>query len=202
MPCSVRHWSHFFSAIYKEKVSMLNSLKGRKIHTRNIQISTHETDTENQIVEGILKDNLLISHYHTSGEKHPPNTVHHMVVRMLIGTTSFKIVDIEVEMPVFPQKDCGETSKSLDKIIGMKIAPGFTEKVKNMLGGNNSCSHLKTLVISMASAAFQGFWVHRTKEPISDDSTPDLMNSFVIDTCWVWRKDGPLAIQKVEDAKR
>ena len=65
---------------------MLNSLKGRKIHTRNIQIATYETDTENLIVEGILKDNLLISHYHTSGEKHPPNTVHHMVVRMLIYT--------------------------------------------------------------------------------------------------------------------
>ena len=181
---------------------MLNSLKGRKIHTRNIQIATYETDTENLIVEGILKDNLLISHYHTSGEKHPPNTVHHMVVRMLIGTTSFKIEDIEVEMPVFPQKDCGETSKSLDQIKGIKIAPGFTEKVKNMLGGTNSCSHLKTLVLSMASAAVQGFWVHRTKEPKSDDNTPDLMNSYVIDTCWVWRKDGPLAIQKMEDAKR
>ena len=181
---------------------MLNSLKGRKIHTRNIQIATYETDTENLIVEGILKDNLLISHYHTSGEKHPPNTVHHMVVRMLIETTSFRIENIEVEMPVFPQKDCGETSKSLDKIIGMKIAPGFTEKAKNMLGGTNSCSHLKTLVLSMASAAVQGFWVQRTKQLKSDESTPDLMNSYVIDTCWVWRKDGPLVSQKMEDAKR
>jgi hypothetical protein len=202
MPCSARHWSHFLSAIYKEKVSMLNSLKGRKIHTRNIQISTYETDTEKLIVEGILKDNLLISHFDTSGEKHLPNTVHHMVVRILIGTTSFKIVDIEVEMPVFPHKDCGETKKSLDKIIGMRIAPGFTEKVKNMLGGTNSCSHLKTLVLSMASAAVQGFCVHRTREPKTDDSTPDLMNSYVIDTCWVWSKDGPLAIQKMENAKR
>ncbi len=181
---------------------MLNSLKGRKIHTRNIQIATYETDTENLIVEGILKDNLLISHYDTSGEKHPPDTVHHMVVRMLIETTSFRIENIEVEMPVFPQKDCGETSKSLDKIIGMKIAPGFTEKTKNMLGGTNSCSHLKTLVLSMASAAVQGFWVHRTKELKSDESTPDLMNNYVIDTCWVWRKDGPLVSQKMEDAKR
>lgn len=84
----------------------------------------------------------------------------------------------------------------------MKIAPGFTEKVKTMLGGTNSCSHLKTLVLSMASAAVQGFWVHRTKELKSDESTSDLMNSYVIDTCWVWRKNGPLASQKMEDAKR
>jgi hypothetical protein len=93
-------------------------------------------------------------------------------------------------------------SKSLNKIKGMKIAPGFTEKVKNMLGGINRCSHLKTLVLSMASAAVQGFWVHKSKELKSDESTTDLMNSYVIDTGWVWRKDGPLAIQKMEAAKR
>jgi len=179
---------------------MTNSLKGRKIHSRNIQVSTYETDTEDLIVEGILKDDLLIPHYDSYGENRPPNTVHHMVVRMLIGTASFQIDDIEVEMPVFPHKGCDETAKSLDRIKGMKIAPGFTDKVKNMLGGTQSCSHLKTLVLSMASAAVQGFWVHRTKDRGSPGKTPDLMNRYVVDTCRVWRKDGPLAQRRMEEA--
>ena len=85
---------------------MLNSLKRRKIHCRNIKVSTYETDTEDLIVEGILKDGLLISHYDSSGAKRPPNTVHHMVVRMLIGTASFQIDDIEVEvLDVPPDKE-------------------------------------------------------------------------------------------------
>ena len=178
----------------------MNSLKGRKIHSRNIQVSTYETDTEDLIVEGILKDDLLIPHYDSYGENRPPNTVHHMVLRMLIGTASFQIDDIEVEMPVFPHKGCDETAKSLDRIKGMKIAPGFTDKVKNMLGGTQSCSHLKTLVLSMASAAVQGFWVHRTKDRESRGKTPDLMNRYVVDTCRVWRKDGPLAQRRMEEA--
>ena len=180
---------------------MLNSLKARKIHTRNIEVSTYETDTEDLIVEGILKDHLLISHYDSSGEKRPPKTIHHMVVRMLIGAASFHIDDIEVEMPAFPHKGCDETAKSLGQIKGMNIAPGFTDKVKNMIGGTQSCSHLKTLVLSMASAAVQGFWVHRTKAPGRSGKTPDLMNRYVIDTCWVWRKNGPLVRRRMEESK-
>ena len=181
---------------------MLNSLKKRKIHCRNIEVSTFETDTDDLIVEGVLKDDLLISHYDTYGEKRPPNTVHHMLVRMLIKTASFEISDIEVDMPAFPHKGCDETAKSLDQIKGMKIAPGFTEKVKDMLGGARSCSHLKTLVLSMASAAVQGFWVHRTKTRQSDGKTPELMHRYVVDTCWVWRKDGPLARRRLQEAMR
>ena len=181
---------------------MLNSLKGRKIHSRNVEVSTYETGTEDLIVEGILKDDLLISHYDSYGEKRPPNTIHHMVVRMLIATASFQIDDIEVEMPAFPHKGCDETAESLDQLKGLKIAPGFTEKVKNMLGGTQSCSHLKTLVLSMASAAVQGFWVHRTRNPESGGKTPDLMKRYVIDTCWVWRKNGPLAQPKMKETER
>ena len=62
---------------------------------------------------------------------------------------------------------------------GIKIAPGFTDKVKNMLGGTQSCSHLKTLVLSMASAAVQGFWVHRTKEPQSGGKTLELKSRVI-----------------------
>lgn len=180
---------------------MLQSLKRKKIHSRNIEVSTFETDTADLVVEGVLKDDFLISRYDASGEKRPPNTVHHMVVRMLFETASFQIKDIEVEMPVFPHKGCDETAKSLDQIKGMKIAPGFTEKVKNMLGGTKGCSHLKTLVLSMASAAVQGFWVHRTKTPNSGGKTPDLMHRYVVDTCWVWRKDGPLARRRLKEGR-
>jgi len=44
-------------------MSALDSSKGRKIHTRNIEISTYESDGENIIVEGILKEDRLISFY-------------------------------------------------------------------------------------------------------------------------------------------
>jgi Protein of unknown function (DUF2889) len=179
---------------------MLNRLKRRKIHSRNIQISTYETDADDLIVEGILKDDLLVPHCDSYGEKRQPHTIHQMVVRMRIGTASFQIFDIEVEMPAFPHKGCDETSESLQRLKGTKIAPGFTGEVKKLIGGARGCSHLRTLVLSMASAAVQGFWVHRNKGQESDGKTPDLMNRYVIDTCRVWRKDGHLARRSLSEA--
>ena len=154
-------------------------------------MSTYETDMDDIIVEGTLKDNRLIPYYRPSGEKRPPHTVHHMVIRMRIGAASFSIEDIEAEMPEIPHVECPRTSESLLKIKGMKIAPGFTEKVKKILGGINGCSHLTALVHAMASAAVQGIWVYNSRKPENAGISFDMMDEYLIDTCWVWRKEGP-----------
>jgi hypothetical protein len=56
--------------------------KDRKIHSRNIQISTYEYDDENIVVEGILKDDLLIPIY-VSGKERQPHSPHHMIIQIL-----------------------------------------------------------------------------------------------------------------------
>jgi hypothetical protein len=173
----------------------LDKNKGRKIHARNIEISTYESDSENIIVEGILKEDRLIPVYHHSGEKHPPHTVHHMIVQMLIESLSLTIKEIKVEMPQTPHEDCIQTSNSLQQLSGMRIAPGFISKVKKTLGGINGCLHLTTLVLAMAPAIIQGYWVYQNKEKGDNEISPEMVNDYLIDTCWVWRKDGPLAAE-------
>ena len=174
-------------------MSSLNSKKGRKIHTRNIEISTYESGGENIIVEGILKEDRLIPFYHNSGEKHPPQTVHNMVIQMLVECSSLTIREINVEMPETPHEECIQTANSIQKIKGLSIAPGFTSKVKKALGGLNGCLHLTTLVLAMAPAIIQGYWVYRNKEKADNKISPEIIKDYLIDTCWVWRKDGPLA---------
>ncbi len=137
-------------------MNSLNSSKGRKIHTRNIEICTYESGSENIIVEGILKEDRLIPFYHPSGEKHPPQTVHHMVIQMLVECSSLTIRELNVEMPETPHEECIQTSNSIQNIKGLSIAPGFTSKVKTAFGGINGCSHLTTLVLAMAPAIIQG----------------------------------------------
>lgn len=182
-------------------MSLLKRSSSRKIHTRTIEMSTYETDKGDIIVEGILKDNRLIPYYRPSGEKRPPHTVHHMVIRMRIGASSFSIEDIEAEMPEIPQDECPQTSENLLKIKGMKIAPGFTEKVKKRLGGINGCSHLTALVHAMASAAVQGIWVYNSRKPENAGMSLDMLDDYLIDTCWVWRKDGPLETRLKKELK-
>jgi len=120
-------------------MSLLNGSKGRKIHTRNIEICTYESGSENIIVEGRLKEDRLIPFYHNFGEKHPPQTIHHMVIQMLVKCSSLTIKEINVEMPETPHEECIQTANSIQKIKGLSIAPGFTSKVKKALGGIKGC---------------------------------------------------------------
>ena len=122
-----------------------------------------------------------------------------MQIQMLVKTSEIKIVDLHVKMSAAPHDDlCREMETSLDEIKGLVIAPGFTSKVKKIAGGVKGCVHLTTLLLSMAPAALQGYWTFqsRNKQRV-DDSTR--INQYLIDTCRLWRKDGPLVKELEKD---
>lgn len=169
---------------------------GDKVHTRSVEVSTYECKGEGIIVEGILKDNRLKPYYLISGEANPPGTIHHMVIRMLIGD-KLAIKKIEVEMSRTPHADCVKTISSLKEIEGLNIAPGFSAKVKKITGGIKGCTHLTTLLLVMAPAAVQGYWSNIARKPFDDKLSRESMEKYLIDTCYTWRKDGPL-MKKLE----
>ncbi len=160
-----------------------------KIHQREINISTFKTDDKEIIVEGSLLDNRLVATYHLSGVDRPPDTVHHLIIRILVDK-KLVIRQVETEMPRTPHVECPETIDSLQDLVGMKISRGFTMKIKNMFGKGRGCSHLSELIISMAPAAIQGYWTAISGDPISED-LKYTMKLLLTDTCWVWRRDGP-----------
>jgi DUF2889 family protein len=176
-------------------MSLLERMQKERVHSRNIEIFTCLCSGEGIIVQGSLKDDRLQQHYNIEGRLMEPFTVHHMIIRMLVSD-KLVIEEIEAEMPGVPREECPETIKSLEKIKGWKIAPGFTERIKAEIGGTAGCAHLSTLLLAMAPAAVQGSWSCRSLQPINpaDKSfSPRLMEQYLIDTCWVWRRDGDRA---------
>lgn len=178
----------------------LSERKKERIHKRNIEISTYSCDDNNIVVEGILKDDRFVSYHTMSGDTLPPKTVHHMIIRLLVEMPSLNIAEIEVEMPCFPHEECPNVKGVMEQLAGMKIAPGFTAKVRRLIGGNKGCAHLTTLIFAMAPAAMQGYWTSRAQKPSSDSPVPPLLiEKYLIDTCRVWRKGGPLAKEICQD---
>ena len=164
-------------------------------------MSAYETNTGDIVVEGVLKDDRWVPIYRPSGEKRPPHTVHHMVIRMRIDVSTFAITDIEAEMPEIPHNECPQTLESLAGIKGMQVAPGFTAKVKKRLGGVKGCSHLTGLVCAMAPTVVQAVWVCNSQNPKNVGMLVGMLDGYLADTCWVWRKDGPTASQLRENRK-
>jgi hypothetical protein len=174
---------------------MEGSSTRRAVHSRSITITTYATGDDSIMVEGVLKDDRLCRTYLLStGSEIEPGVVHHFTVRLLISGPRLFIEDVEVDMDHAPREDCLQMRDSLKPLVGQAIAPGFTGWVKKNLGGPKGCSHLNALVISMASAAVQGFWSARTsRRGDVVQATRGMSAQFLIDTCWVWRADGPLA---------
>jgi len=170
----------------------IDKTKTQKIHTRGIAIATYEGGPDSIVVEGVLKDERLANSYRPSGEALPPGTVHHMIIRMEVRGPKLVIEDIEVEMPTVPMQECRETLDSLTPIKGLPIVSGFTNRVKDLVGGAKGCAHLVALITAMASAAVQGAWAAMTSKP-RDPATflPGAVER-IKDTCRVWRSDGPL----------
>ena len=170
-----------------------------KIHNRNLDISSYVVDDEHILITGELIERNLIPIYEKSGELFEPAVFHHMQIQLIVKSAELKIVDIHVKIPGAPHDNiCREMENSLDEIKGLAIAPGFTSKVKKIAGGIKGCVHLTTLLLSMAPAALQGYWIFEArKEPSSENSAFDF-EKYLVDACWAWRKQGPL-VKKMSD---
>ncbi len=175
-------------------VEYVETDKFEKIHNRNLDISSYIIDEEHILITGEFKERNLITVYERSGEPIEPNIFHHMQIQLLVKSAELKIVDIRVKIPGAPHDNvCREMENSLDKIKGLTIAPGFTSKVKKIAGGIKGCAHLTTLLLSMAPAALQGYWIFETREEHRNENSVLDIEKYLIDTCWAWRKEGPLA---------
>ena len=128
-----------------------------------------------------------------SGERIEPNIFHHMQIELLVKISELKIVDLHVKMPGTPHDHvCREMENSLEEIKGLVIAPGFTSKIKKIAGGVKGCVHLTTLLLSMAPAALQGYWIFESRKEQRNEVPEFEIEKYLINTCWAWRKDGPL----------
>jgi hypothetical protein len=166
--------------------------RGKKVHTRTIEVTTYEYDGQRIIVEGFLKDDRFQESHVITGETFPGGVVHHMSIRLLVNCSNLLIEDIDCDLTSVPREMCRETIDCLAPIKGLTIARGFTAKVKKMAGGNKGCTHLVELILAMAPAVFQGFGAHQSMKPLNLGSDHrKLILEFLLNTCRVWREDGP-----------
>ncbi len=173
-------------------MQFIGKSKGKKLHTRNIEVTTYDYDEQRIIVEGILKDDRFQDSYSVTGEKFPKGAIHHMSIRLLVNCSNLLIEDVGVDMISVPRKVCRETIDCLAQIKGLTITKGFTLKIKKLAGGNKGCTHLVELIQTMAPAVFQGYAAYQAQKPASLDSNhAKMVLQFLINTCHAWREDGP-----------
>jgi hypothetical protein len=163
--------------------------KGKLVHTRKIEINTFDLGNHRILVEGELEDTRRPP---SSTEKSEtgPFLVHHLVARFWVQGPDLTISAVDAEMKRIPRQGCPEVLPAVQKLVGVKIITGFTQKVKDLIGNVRGCSHLTSLFLTLGPVAVQGYWAAYGREP-GARSLDNPAISRVIDSCHVWRKDGP-----------
>jgi hypothetical protein len=171
------------------------------VHRRKIEIRTYPAKENQIIVEGLLEDKQMVHGYRWDGQPRSPGIVHHMCARLLVGDWPLTILDAEAEMTSVPHDLCPTTLDTVNRLIGLQIVSGYSEKIRDLIGGTQSCAHLVHLLTVMGPAALQGYWTHLCRNPRPFPTSLEEVSNLnaVINTCRLWREDGPL-VQHIKEA--
>jgi hypothetical protein len=161
--------------------------KGKPVHTRKIKINAFDLGDQQVLVEGELLDTRPVG----SEEKGEGlRTIHRLFARIRVQGPDLTITHVDAEMKRIPREGCPEALPAVQKLAGLRIISGYTQRVKDLIGDVKGCSHLTSLFLTMGPVAVQGYFAAYGRKGAA--RTPDnpafarLLNS-----CHVWRDDGP-----------
>jgi len=182
-------------------MSRLLKLAGEPAHKRNIEVTTYSSYEGHLITEGRLTDVRLKDYYKFTGERVDSGTLHDLRLVLLLKIPELIIEDLDVIIETVPRSDCMLIAKSLDPVIGMAVAGGFSSKVRELAGGVGGCTHLVHLLTTMAPAIMQGYWAYLYQQKpdmtkVKDGKKAGIMSRGLKNSCFTWREEGE-AYQKM-----
>lgn len=151
---------------------MTAGIEREEIHHRAIDVRFYRRSDGLHEVEGRLVDTK--SHpfrRQLAPEATPPGVpIHDMVVRLVIDE-SLRVHDAQALMQATPFGTCQGAAGTLSVLKGLTIGAGWNRKVRELLGGAASCTHIAELLGPMATTAMQGLApqrIARINEPASE----------------------------------
>jgi hypothetical protein len=152
-----------------------------RLHRRNIELAGYRREDGLYDIEGHLSD---VKDYDFGVVSQTPagSPIHDMWLRITVDG-SLRIVEAQAHMAARPYPGhCEHITPDYGKLIGLQIAPGFTNAVRGLLGGQSGCVHLTEMVASLATAAYQTLAGERSSQP-QDAMPPHLDRCHALDTC-------------------
>ncbi|MEP7208156.1 MAG: DUF2889 domain-containing protein [Casimicrobiaceae bacterium] len=90
--------------------------------------------------------------------------LHDMWLRIVVDE-DLTVRDVVASTDASPHSVCGDAIEALARLKGLRIAPGWSQKVKELLGGAQGCTHLTELLGPLATTAFQTLSTVRLARP-------------------------------------
>lgn len=152
-----------------------------EIHHRQIDVRFYRRGDGLFEIEGRLVDTKTDSfRRQLASEDTPPGVALHDIVVRLVIDEAMQVHDASAFMIATPFAVCRGATDTLAQLNGLRISSGWTKRVRELLGGVNSCTHIAELLGPMATTAFQGLApqrLARLNEPGNEQQRLGKVNS-------------------------
>lgn len=140
------------------------------IHTRRVTCQGFRRTDGLWDVEGRLTDTKAYA-FETEqrGRIEPGDPVHGMWIRLTVDN-DLLVHAVEAVTDKSPYRTCGLITAAFQRIVGLKIGPGWTRAVKERLGGVQGCTHMVELLGPVATTAFQTVYPILAREQAANAS--------------------------------
>jgi len=135
------------------------------LHTRAIEIRGYKRADGLYDIEGRLLDTKPHDFNLAAGVRKAGEPIHSMWLRITIDR-NLVIVDAEARMDAVPYAGyCAKIEPAYRKLVGLAIRPGYAQKIKELFGGVNGCTHVSELAAALATGAFQTMAGQKVQDP-------------------------------------
>ena len=122
--------------------------------------------------------------------------MHHMRARLTIDI-DLKIHAAEAAMPAHPFATCLEAVTPVDGLVGRSLARGFGRAVEETMGRTAGCTHMRGLLLAMATTAYQTIssWREQHMPELGAPRLADGETPFFFDQCRSWASTSPVVAE-------
>jgi len=163
-----------------------------RLHTRSVEYNGYRRSDGLWDIEAELRD---YRHYDTqtpAGLLPAQASVHHMAINLILDD-ELTVQDVSARMMTTPFGSCREIEASLKPMIGARIGSGWRRAITDRIGGTHSCTHLRELLVNMATAALQTIPTWHAQQIKKQGQNPNPSGRpHYLGQCHAWRLDGPL----------
>ena len=150
-----------------------------RIHDRHVHCAGFHREDGLWDIEGHLVDTKTYPFDNAfRGRIDPGVPIHRMRLRITIDD-ELLIHQVEAVTEHAPYSICPDITPNFQRLVGLRIGPGFRRELAKRVGGTEGCTHLTELLGPMATTAFQTMAGRRRRQQSAD---PGKRPRF-LDTC-------------------
>jgi Protein of unknown function (DUF2889) len=164
---------------------MIDDVTREEIHHRVVDLRFSSRSDGLYEVEGRLVDRKSHPFRRALAESEtPPGTPLHDISVRLVLDDSLLVHDASARMTVTPFAVCQGATQTLAPLRGLRIGPGWNSRVRALLGGSASCTHIAEILGPMATTAIQAFAPQR--QAFMNGPGGELQRRAKVDSCFAY----------------